>query len=91
MSVHGTYAIREIRARDWHALGESLGLDGNAYIARIRQLAEAAPAALDRCLADDSLAALGSSLPMRFAAKLANHVAHCLHVLDGRAPLGRRR
>lgn len=91
MSVSGTSLIREVRARDWAALGDSLSIGGDALLARIGDLAEALPGAIDRATDDERLRALPSDMPARFATRVRSHVDHCRAVLNGRSPLGRRR
>ncbi len=84
MSVNGQYLIREIRARDWHALGETLGIGGDTYLARITELAERIPAAVEQSVEDSTVQALTSDMPERYAKKISNHAARCLQTLQGR-------
>jgi serine/threonine-protein kinase HipA len=89
MRVNATYLVREVRARDWIAMAAALDL-GDHFLERIRELADEVPDVLDQILDDADLAALASPFPERFAKKLRTHVKQCLHVLDGRPPLGWR-
>jgi serine/threonine-protein kinase HipA len=91
MSVNGHCLIREIRVRDWHHLGEDLGIGGDYYVTRIADLAERIPTAVDKAVNDPAIATLASDMPALFATKVPNHAALCAQTLKGRAPLGRRR
>ncbi len=91
MRVNGEYLIREIRTRDWHALGESLGIGGDYYVARLTELAEDIPRAVEEALGEPGIDSLASDMPTRFGTKVSNHAYRCLQTLKGRPPTGRRK
>lgn len=91
MSVNGEYLIREIRARDWHALGESLGIGGDHYVERLIDLAERTPSAVESAINEPGVQSLPSSMPTLFGTKIPNHAFRCLQTLKGRPPTGRRK
>jgi serine/threonine-protein kinase HipA len=91
MSVSGEYLIREVRTRDWHALGETLGIGGDYYVGRLMELAERTPDAVEMALREPGVTSLPSDLPTRFGTKIPNHAHRCLETLKGRPPTGRRK
>ncbi len=91
MRVNGEYLIREIRTRDWHALGESLGIGGDYYVARLIELAEHTPRAVEQALGEPGIESLLSDMPTRFGTKVSSHAYRCLQTLKGRPPTGRRK
>jgi serine/threonine-protein kinase HipA len=77
MRIGGEYRMARIRARHWRRLAVSVGVDPDALVARVDELASEAPDALAAATASDDVRALGSDLPARLVDRVAANAEAC--------------
>ncbi|MCO8273442.1 type II toxin-antitoxin system HipA family toxin [Actinoplanes sp. TRM 88003] len=84
MKIGSEYRVAAISGRHWRAFAEVNRLDPERLIERIADLATRLPGALAEAAQAKSVVALGSKLPERLVAKVAEHARHCVAALDHR-------
>jgi serine/threonine-protein kinase HipA len=82
MRVGGEYRVEAISGRHWRRLADAVGLDPNALIDRIRELANRTPDALTAAVSTPPVRSLGSELPARLLDRIAIRARWCRQALD---------
>jgi serine/threonine-protein kinase HipA len=85
MKIGGDYRVFPQR-NTWPAEARELGLDADELVARVRELASAAPDAFAMAAGEPDIVALGRPLPARLVDLIADRAARCARVLDLPAP-----
>jgi serine/threonine-protein kinase HipA len=80
MKVGGDYHLNPYRNR-WPAAARDLGLDPDELVARVRELAAAAPDLFTDAAKADEVTALASPLPARLADLVADRCRRCAQLL----------
>jgi serine/threonine-protein kinase HipA len=91
MRIGTEYRLTGITGRHWADFAERNQLDPERVIARVDELAAVLPSAFRKAVADDDVAALGSSLPGRLADRIEEHVDRCRSALARRQIMPARR
>jgi serine/threonine-protein kinase HipA len=81
MKVGGDYHLNPYRNR-WPAAARDLGLDTDEMVARVRELAVAAPDAFADAGKAPDVVALGSDLPSQLGDLIAERTKRCISLLD---------
>jgi serine/threonine-protein kinase HipA len=81
MKLGGEYRLGVIEGRHWRRLAESLGIDGDAVVGRVDDLAARLPAAMAEAAAADPVRELGSELPERLTEAVAARANDCRKAL----------
>jgi serine/threonine-protein kinase HipA len=77
MKIGGEYGVEATQGRHWRRFAESTGLDPDAVVARVGDLAERAPDAFVTAAKDRAVRALRSPLPGRLVDRVAVRAAVC--------------
>jgi serine/threonine-protein kinase HipA len=81
MRIGGEYRIEGVTGRHWRRFATENGLDPDATVARIDDLAARTPGALAEVTGADAVRALGSDLPNRLAQRVTAHALRCRKAL----------
>lgn len=81
MKVGGDYHVYPQR-NTWPAAARELGVDADELVARVRELATAAPGAFASAASEPDITELDRPLPNRMVDLVANRAARCVRVLD---------
>lgn len=81
MKIGGDYHVSSYRNR-WPAAARDLGLDADELVARVRELAAAAPDLFTDAAKADEVTALASPLPARLTDLVADRCRRCAQLLD---------
>jgi serine/threonine-protein kinase HipA len=81
MRIGGEYRIERISGRHWRRFATENGLDPDATVARIDELAARTPASLAKSAQAAAVQALGSDLPTRLIEQVAARVPRCRKAL----------
>lgn len=77
MKIGSEYRVAAITGRHWRDFAAANGLDPDATVARVDDLARRLPGAFREAASADAVTALGSGLPGRLAARIGEHVERC--------------
>jgi serine/threonine-protein kinase HipA len=80
MKIGGEYRLAPLR-NTWPAAARDLGLDADGLVARVGELASAAPDAFADAAATPDVKALGSDLPARLVDLVADRAGRCRQLL----------
>jgi serine/threonine-protein kinase HipA len=83
MKIGGDYRVHPQR-NAWPGAAHELGLDADALVTRVRELAAVAPDAFADTVNAPEVAALGRDLPGRLLDLIADRAARCTRLLDAR-------
>jgi serine/threonine-protein kinase HipA len=81
MKVGGDYRFFPLR-NTWPAAAKDLGVDADELVARVRELALAAPGAFASAAEERDVRALDRALPNRMVDLIADRAKRCLRVLE---------
>lgn len=92
MRIGSKYGINEIDREDWRQLADDVGMEREAVLAIVADVAARVPAAFAHAAADERAAGLLDAAQLDFADELAGLVAKrarkCANVLEGRVAFG---
>lgn len=80
MKIGGEYSVFPMR-NTWQKAAAELGLDAAALVARVRELASAAPAAFADAAASEEVRALNRTGPAKLVDLVAKRAARCGHLI----------
>lgn len=84
MRIGGEYRVARLAGRHWRRLASAIGLDADAVVARVDDLAARLPDALAAAGASEPVRVLASPLPARLLDRVAHHASACRAALaDG--------
>jgi serine/threonine-protein kinase HipA len=81
MRIGGEYSVERISVRHWRRFAAANGLDTEATIARIDELAARIPACVAKSVQDGAVAALNSELPSRLVERITARASRCRKAL----------
>jgi serine/threonine-protein kinase HipA len=81
MRIGGEYRVGRIEGRHWRRLADEVGLDGDAVVGRIGDLAAKLPGAMEEAASAPAVAELGSELPGRLVEVVTARAVECERAL----------